>query len=146
LHNRGFCFSFDPEHDNCLEPGKKPYHTIIPGFLTKDGEAIGPFGVMGGFIQPQGHVMLVSNTIDFQMNPQAALDAPRFRWTGGRTVDVEGQFPQHIAEALVRMGHDVRYGAVGDLGFGRGQIIWRKKDGVLAGGSDPRSDGQVVAW
>jgi gamma-glutamyltranspeptidase/glutathione hydrolase len=146
LHNRGFCFSFDPEHDNCLEPGQKPYHTIIPGFLTKDGEAIGPFGVMGGFIQPQGHVMLVSNTIDFKMNPQAALDAPRFRWTGGRTVDVEGQFPRHIAEALVRMGHDVRYGAVGDLGFGRGQIIWRKKDGVLAGGSDPRSDGQVAAW
>ena len=146
LHNRGFCFSFDPEHDNCLEPGKKPYHTIIPGFLTKDGEAIGPFGVMGGFIQPQGHVMLVSNTIDFQMNPQAALDAPRFRWTEGRTVDVERQFPQHLAEALVRMGHDVRYGAVGDLGFGRGQIIWRKKDGVLAGGSDPRSDGQVAAW
>jgi len=146
LHNRGGCFSFDPDHDNCLAPGKKPYHTIIPGFLTKDGEAVGPFGVMGAFIQPQGHAMVVSNTIDFQMNPQAALDAPRFRWVGGRTVDVEVQFPQHLAEALVRMGHDVRYGTVGDLRFGRGQIIWRSKDGVLAGGSDPRADGQVAPW
>ncbi len=145
LHNRGNCFSFDPDHDNCLEPGKKPYHTIIPGFLTRDGEAIGPFGVMGGFIQPQGHVMIVSNTIDFQMNPQAALDAPRFRWSGGKTVDVEVQFPPHLAETLARMGHDVRYGAVGDRRFGRGQIIWRNKDGVLAGGSDPRADGQVAA-
>jgi len=90
--------------------------------------------------------MVVSNTIDFQMNPQAALDAPRFRWKGGRTVDVEAQFPQHLAEALVRMGHDVKYGAVGDLRFGRGQIIWRNRDGVLAGGSDPRADGQVAAW
>lgn len=90
--------------------------------------------------------MVVTNTIDFQLNPQAALDAPRFRWQGGMVVDVEGQFPQHLAEALVRMGHDIRYGTVGDRHFGRGQIIWRKKDGVLAGGSDPRADGQVAAW
>lgn len=145
LHNRGVSFSLDPDHDNRLEPGKKPYHTIIPGFLTKDGEPVGPFGVMGAFMQPQGHVMVVSNTVDFQMNPQAALDAPRFRWTGGKTVDVEAQFPQHLAEALVRMGHNVRYGAVGDLGFGRGQIIWRSSDGVLAGGSDPRADGLAAA-
>ena len=146
LHNRGFCFSSDPEHDNCVGPGKKPYHTIIPGFLTKDGKPVGPFGVMGGFIQPQGHVMVVTNTIDFQLNPQAALDAPRFRWQGGRTVEVEAQFPQHLAEALARMGHDVRYGEVGDRGFGRGQIVWRNGDGVLAGGSEPRADGQVAAW
>jgi gamma-glutamyltranspeptidase/glutathione hydrolase len=146
LHNRGSCFSFDPNHDNCLEPGKRPYHTIIPGFLTKGAQALGPFGVMGGFIQPQGHVMVVTNTIDFQLNPQAALDAPRFRWQEGMAVDVERQFPHHLAEALVRMGHDLRYGAVGDRHFGRGQIIWRKKDGVLAGGSDPRADGQVAAW
>jgi gamma-glutamyltranspeptidase / glutathione hydrolase len=146
LHNRGFCFSSDPGHCNCLEPGKKPYHTIIPGFLTKDGEAIGPFGVMGGFIQPQGHVMVVTNTVDRGLNPQAALDAPRFRWKEGRVVDVEAQFPAHVAEALQRMGHEVRYGAVGDREFGRGQIIWRDKDGVLAGGSEPRADGQVAAW
>ena len=146
LHNRGVCFLLAPGHDNCLEPGKKPYHTIIPGFLTKDGEPIGPFGVMGGFIQPQGHVMVVSNIVDFHMNPQAALDAPRFRCVGDRTVEVEAHFPRHIAEAMGRIGHDVKYGAVADLGFGRGQIIWRDKDGVLGGGSDPRADGQVAAW
>ncbi len=146
LHNRGACFSSDPEHDNCLEPGKKPYHTIIPGFLTKDGKAFGPFGVMGGFIQPQGHVMVVMNTVDFRLNPQAALDAPRFRWKEGKTVDVEAQFPEHLAKALLRMGHDVKRGEVGDRDFGRGQIIWRNGDGVLAGGSEPRTDGQVAAW
>ena len=146
LHNRGFCFSRDPAHDNCLEPGKKPYHTIIPGFLTKGGKPVGPFGVMGGFIQPQGHVMVLSNTIDFALNPQAALDAPRFRWTEGKTVEVEAQFPAHVAEALSRKGHDVRYGAVGDRDFGRGQIIWRDENGVLAGGSESRADGQVAGW
>jgi gamma-glutamyltranspeptidase / glutathione hydrolase len=146
LHNRGTCFSSDPEHENCLEPGKKPYHTIIPGFLTKDGKALGPFGVMGGFIQPQGHVMVVMNTVDFQLNPQAALDAPRFRWKEGKTVDVEAQFPEHLAEALMRMGHNVKRGEVGDRDFGRGQIIWRNWGGVLAGGSEPRTDGQVAAW
>jgi gamma-glutamyltranspeptidase/glutathione hydrolase len=146
LHNRGFCFSWDPKHDNCLGPGKKPYHTIIPGFLTKDGEAVGPFGVMGGFIQPQGHVMVVTNTIDQGLNPQAALDAPRFRWKEGKTVELEPQFPGHVAEILQRMGHEVKYGAVGDREFGRGQIIWRNREGVLAGGSEPRADGQAAAW
>lgn len=146
LHNRGFCFSWDPAHDNCLEPGMKPYHTIIPGFLTRGGEPVGPFGVMGGFIQPQGHVMVISNTVDFHLNPQAALDAPRFRWRQGKIVDLEANFPAHIAEALLRRGHDVRYGTVGDREFGRGQIIWRDKNGVLAGGSEPRADGQIAAW
>ncbi|MFZ2445494.1 MAG: gamma-glutamyltransferase family protein [Syntrophobacteraceae bacterium] len=146
LHNRGYCFSNDPDHANCLAPGKRPYHTIMPGFLGKDGEAVGPFGVMGGFIQPQGHVMVMANTIDFQLNPQAALDAPRFRWMGGRTVDVESHFPPSTADDLVRMGHDIKRGAAGDFDFGRGQIIWRDKEGVLAGGSEPRTDGQVAAW
>ncbi len=146
LHNRGYCFSSDPEHDNCLEPGKKPYHTIIPGFLTKGGDPIGPFGVMGGFIQPQGHVMVMVNTVDFQLNPQAALDAPRFRWTGGLNVDVEDSFPRHIAAELSRMGHHITYAAPDDFDFGRGQIIWRGKDGVLAAGSEPRADGQAAAW
>lgn len=145
MHNRGVCFSSDPKHVNFPEPGKRPYHTIIPGFLTKDGEPIGPFGVMGGFMQPQGHVMVVMNSIDFGLNPQAALDAPRFRWRGGKTVDIEAAFPEHLAEALVRRGHDVKRGEVGDRDFGRGQIIWRTGSGVLAGGSEPRADGQIAA-
>ncbi|MCX7781431.1 MAG: gamma-glutamyltransferase family protein, partial [Negativicutes bacterium] len=132
LHNRGHNFSFDLSHDNCLEPGKKPYHTIIPGFLTKDGEAVGPFGVMGAFIQPQGHVQVLMNTIDFHLNPQAALDAPRWYWTGDKTVEVEAGFPAHLAEALAERGHHIKYGQVGATVFGRGQIIWRDKDGVLA--------------
>lgn len=146
LHNRGLCFSSDPRHDNCLEPGKKPYHTIIPGFLTRDGEACGPFGVMGAFIQPQGHVMVVMNTVDFQLNPQAALDAPRFRWQEATTVEVEAGFPEPAAEKLRRMGHDIRHGEVGDRDFGRGQIIWRNHEGILAGGTEPRTDSQMAAW
>ncbi|MDD5168665.1 MAG: gamma-glutamyltransferase, partial [Syntrophales bacterium] len=146
LNNRGHNFSFDPTHVNCLAPAKKPYHTIIPGFLTQDDEACGPFGVMGGFIQPQGHVMVVMNTVDFNLNPQAALDAPRFQWTEGKKVEIEPLFPEHIAEALNRRGHALRRAAVGATTFGRGQIIWRDKEGVLCGGTEPRTDGVVAAW
>ena len=102
----------------------------------------GPFGVMGGFIQPQGHVMVIVNTVDFKLSPQAALDAPRFRWTGGRRVDVEDSFPRNIAEELSRMGHQISYAPPDDFDFGRGQIIWRGKEGVLAAGSEPRADGE----
>lgn len=145
LHNRGCNFTLDPAHANCLEPGKRPYHTIIPGFLTKDGQAVGPFGVMGAFMQPQGHVQVINNTIDFHLNPQAALDAPRWQWTGDKQVEVESHFPRHIAEALERRGHQVSI-TLEPNGFGRGQIIWRNRDGVLAGGTEPRSDSAVVAW
>ncbi|MDI6879158.1 MAG: gamma-glutamyltransferase family protein [Desulfitobacteriaceae bacterium] len=145
LHNRGHNFTLDPTHANVLEPGKRPYHTIIPGFLTKDGAAVGPFGVMGGFMQPQGHVQVLMNTIDFQLNPQAALDAPRWQWLADKTVEVEHLIPEHIAEALARRGHHI-VRALGSSGFGRGQIIWQNLEGVLAGGSEPRTDGAVVAW
>jgi gamma-glutamyltranspeptidase/glutathione hydrolase len=145
LHNRGCNFSLDPEHDNCLAPGKKPYHTIIPGFLSKDGKAVGPFGVMGGFIQPQGHLQMVMNTVDFGLNPQTSLDAPRWQWTQGKTIEVEPQFPEPIAEALERKGHQIQR-TVGNLTMGRGQIIWRDQHGVLAGGTEPRTDGTVAAW
>nr|PZN74216.1 MAG: gamma-glutamyltransferase [Bacillota bacterium] len=145
LNNRGHCFRLDPAHPNCLAPGKRPYNTIIPGFLTRNGEPVGPFGVMGGFMQPQGHVQVIVNAVDFALNPQAALDAPRWQWVEGRTVELEPSVPAHIADALHRRGHAVRY-AVDVGGFGRGQIIWRLPGGVLVGATEPRTDGQVAAW
>jgi gamma-glutamyltranspeptidase / glutathione hydrolase len=146
MQNRGHNFSLDENHDNCLKPGKKTYHTIIPGFLTKNNEAVGPFGVMGGFMQPQGHVQVVMNTVDFHLNPQAALDAPRWMWSEGKTVHVEGSLPTHLAQALKRRGHDIQVALDGGP-FGRGQIIWRNpKTGVLAGGTEHRTDGEVAAW
>ena len=158
LQNRGACFSTDPAHPNCVAPKKRSYHTIIPGFLTRQGRPVGPFGMMGGFIQPQGHVMLMHRVLDNGLNPQAALDAPRFRWVQGRKVEVETAFPAAVAENLRRCGHDVHYGAVGDRDFGRGQIIWRKalsakgdqpraeQNYLLVGGTEPRTDGQVAAF
>lgn len=145
LHNRGHNFTLDPGHDNRLEPGKKPYHTIIPGFLTRGDQPVGPFGVMGGFMQPQGHLQVIMNTVDFHLNPQAALDAPRWQWTDGKTVELEPSTPVQIAEDLARIGHNVRW-ATDSGGFGRGQIIWRLENGVLVGGTEPRTDGQVAAW
>ncbi|KIY22429.1 gamma-glutamyltransferase family protein [Mesobacillus subterraneus] len=146
LQNRGADFSLDPSHDNRLEPGKKTYHTIIPGFLTKDNEAVGPFGVMGGYMQPQGHVQVIMNTIDFYLNPQAALDSPRWQWIEGNKVVVENTFPAHIAQALARKGHDIQFALDGG-GFGRGQIIWRDPvTGVLSGGTESRTDGAIAVW
>ncbi|MBA4541481.1 gamma-glutamyltransferase family protein [Thermoactinomyces daqus] len=145
LHNRGHNFTLDETHANWLQPGKKPYHTIIPGFLTKGNKPVGPFGVMGGFMQPQGHLQVIMNSIDFGLNPQAALDAPRWQWIDGKTVEVEHSTPAHLVEALARRGHDVRW-SLGSGSFGRGQIIWRQENGVLAGGTEPRTDGQIAAW
>ncbi|RXZ02016.1 gamma-glutamyltransferase family protein [Fictibacillus sp. S7] len=146
LQNRGHDFSLDEDHHNCLCPGKRTYHTIIPGFLTKDGKPVGPFGVMGGYMQPQGHVQVIMNTIDFGLNPQSALDAPRWQWIEGKEVLVERSVPQHIAEELVRKGHDVKVAMDGGA-FGRGQIIWRNSEtGVLTGGTEGRTDGAVAAW
>jgi gamma-glutamyltranspeptidase / glutathione hydrolase len=146
LQNRGHNFSLDETHDNQLAPRKKTYHTIIPGFLTKGKEPIGPFGVMGGFMQPQGHMQVVMNTIDFHLNPQAALDAPRWQWMEGKKILVEHHFPQHVAQALARKGHDIQV-ALDSGAFGRGQIIWRDpRTGVFAGGTEARTDGAVAAW
>ncbi len=146
LQNRGHDFSLDPGHENRLEPGKKTYHTIIPGFLTKNGQPVGPFGVMGGYMQPQGHVQVIMNTIDFHLNPQSALDAPRWQWMEGKTVEVERSVPAHIAEALAQKGHNIKV-ANDSGGFGRGQIIWRDPEtGVLTGGTESRTDGCIAAW
>lgn len=145
LHNRGCNFSLDPGHPNVLQPGKRPYHTIIPGFLTQKGRALGPFGVMGGFMQPQGHLQVILNTLDFGLNPQAALDAPRWLWVDGKTVEIEHGISEALAEALMRRGHHI-VRSLNSGSFGRGQIIWRNTQGVLQGGSEPRADGLVAAY
>ena len=139
LQNRGADFSLDPDHPNFLEPGKRTYHTIIPGFLMKDGLPIGPFGVMGGYMQPQGHVQTVMNYIDFGMDPQQALDAPRWQWMRDGTVTVESRFGDETARALRRMGHDLRVD-LNTPSFGRGQMIVRLPNGVLVGGTESRTD------
>ena len=145
LQNRGANFSLDPESDNFLIGGKKSYHTIIPGFLMKDDEAVGPFGVMGAFMQPQGHVQVIVNTVDYHMNPQECLDAPRMQWIGGKNIQLEREVPAHIGARLVIMGHDVEV-TNHNLAMGRGQIIWRMDNGLLVGGTEPRCDGTVAAW
>ncbi len=145
LQNRGANFTLDPTKDNYLQPGKKSYHTIIPGFLCKDGRPVGPFGVMGAFMQPQGQLQVLLNTIDFGMNPQEALDAPRFQWIEGKKIQLEQGVPAHIAQELAAMGHEVE--VIEDpLLMGRGEIIWRTDEEMLAGGSEPRCDGHVASW
>jgi len=146
LQNRGADFSLDPTHANALEGGKRTYHTIIPGFLTKAGVPVGPFGVMGGYMQPQGHVQVVMNMIDFGLNPQAALDAPRWQWTQGKNFDVEHHFPRHIAQELASLGHRISV-PLESGSFGRGQIILRDPEsGVLVGGTESRTDGAIASW
>ena len=145
LQNRGANFSLDEGSDNCLAGGKRSYHTIIPGFLMRDGEAVGPFGVMGAFMQPQGHVLVVVNTVDYHMNPQEALDAPRIQWTGGKHIQLERAVPAHIVQDLARRGHEVEI-VNSNLHMGRGQIIWKTENGLYIGGTEPRCDGTVAAW
>jgi gamma-glutamyltranspeptidase / glutathione hydrolase len=147
LQNRGHNFRLDPKHPNALVPGKRPYHTIIPGMMTyDDGSLYGPFGVMGGFMQPQGHVQVVVGLIDDGVAPQAALDRPRLCLEpvdGAVVVNLEDGVPADTTEALRARGHKVHPGISGfDRAlFGRGQVIRRERDGHLVGGCDPRSDG-----
>ncbi|WP_129138923.1 gamma-glutamyltransferase family protein [Modicisalibacter coralii] len=147
LQNRGHNFSLDPTHDNVLAPGKKTFHTIIPGFLTRaDGMPLGPFGVMGGFMQPQGHVQVVTNLVDFGLNPQAALDAPRWQWMGGKRIGVEHHFPAHLVRDMAERGHDMRV-EHDNREFGRGQVIIRDPDtGIYCGGTEPRTDASIAVW
>ncbi|QIK69544.1 gamma-glutamyltransferase [Erysipelothrix sp. HDW6C] len=145
LHNRGSQFTLEEGHPNFLEPGKRPLHTIIPGFITKDNKPVGPFGVMGGPLQPQAHMQVVSSMVDFHLNPQDALDAPRWQWVSGKKVQVEHGLPFHITEALMRRGHEIEV-LNETIMLGRGQIIIRNEDGVLVGGTEPRSDGYLAVW
>jgi len=154
LQNRGANFNLEKDHPNILEGGKRPYHTIIPGLATKNNELWGPFGVMGGFMQPQGHVQVLLNMIDHNMDPQTALDAPRFLITEG-TPDSQVMFEDGISsqtiETLSKMGHKVLLKPVVNIldrqHFGNGQIIRKDpKTGVLWAGSDPRADGIALGW
>ncbi|MEC9484800.1 MAG: gamma-glutamyltransferase [Candidatus Izemoplasma sp.] len=144
MQNRGHTFKLDPEHDNKLAPRKRTYHTIIPGFLMNGKTPIGPFGVMGGFMQPQGHLQVVMNLVDFKMNAQEALDAPRFRWDKDLKVALEHQFDQYIAQQLTVKGHQITYDVYSG-GFGRGQIIRQIDDGYEVG-TETRCDGTIAYY
>jgi gamma-glutamyltranspeptidase/glutathione hydrolase len=145
LQNRGAGFTLEHGHRNQLAPGKRPFHTIIPGFLTRGGQPIGPFGVMGGHMQPQGHVQMIANTIDYGLNPQASLDAPRWYWERGRAIWLEPDTPQALVQGLSSRGHEVVIAP--DRGmFGRGQIIWQLPSGAFVAGSDGRADGCAVGF
>ena len=145
LQNRGADFTLDPADANVLAPHKKSYHTIIPGFLAKNGKPVGPFGVMGGYMQPQGHVQTVMNMVDFNLNPQMALDAPRWQWMKDKHVMLEPCFDNAIAQQLAARGHDITI-ALNRTSFGRGQIIQRLDNGVLVGGTESRTDSNIACW
>jgi gamma-glutamyltranspeptidase/glutathione hydrolase len=152
LQNRGAGFTLQPGHPNQFAPAKRPFHTIIPGFLTRDGVPVGPFGVMGGPMQPQGHLQVVVNMVDYGMNPQAALDAPRWQFVADNQVVLEPAVPELVVRELANRGHDVYIGnlpagsTVTQTGqFGRGQIILRQ-NGVFVAASEPRGDGMALAW
>jgi gamma-glutamyltranspeptidase/glutathione hydrolase len=149
LQDRGACFTLEPGHPNVLEGGKRPYHTIIPAMVLRDGRLWVSFGVMGGFMQPQGHLQVLVNLVDYGLDPQAALDAPRFRVdeSGGREVAIEAGVPLETLAALAMIGHDVQSEITFSPEFGGGQVIVvDPQTDVLAGGSDPRKDGCAVGF
>lgn len=146
MQNRGCGFTLEEGHPNRLAPGKRPYHTIIPAFITRDGVPLAAFGVMGGDMQPQGHAQVILGLIDHALNPQAAIDAPRVRVLEGKQVAVEPAIGRGAIEELARLGHEIRVDEE-PAGFGGGQLIWRDPDtGVFICGSEPRKDGAAVAW
>ena len=156
LQNRGQMFNVqDPNHFNALEPGKRPFHTIIPAFITKDGRPWVSFGLMGGAIQPQGHAQIVVNLIDFGMDLQEAGDAPRMRhrgssqptgskMTNGGTLNLESGFEYEEVRELVERGHRISY-AIGIYG-GYQAIMWDEKNKVYYGASESRKDGQAAGY
>jgi len=143
LQNRGRGFSLDPEHPNCIGPNKRPFHTIIPGFLEQ-GNLRTPFGVMGGPMQPQGHLQVVCRMVFAKQNPQAALDAPRWKLIGGKKIAIEPGFDDSVYESLRALGHELEVAISRTVAFGGGQIVQGIEDGY-AGASDSRRDGQAVA-
>jgi gamma-glutamyltranspeptidase / glutathione hydrolase len=143
LHNRGSGFTLQPGHPNRLAPGKRPFHTLVPAFIMKDGRPLMPFGVMGGDNQAQAHVQVVVNLVDFGMNVQDAGDAARVRHSGNNIL-AESGIADPVRAALQQRGHEVRdgRGAVG----GYQAVFIDPRTGVLMGGSDPRKDGLAIGW
>ncbi len=149
LQNRGHGFSLDPASPNLVAPGKRPFHTIIPAFLTKDGAPLMSFGVMGANMQPQGHVQTLVRMLDHGQNPQVACDAPRWRLTPAGALEVEAGMDADLVDGLRALGHGVEVIDDSYRDFGAGQFIWRlgdpAQDGYVAA-SDPRRDGLVAGW
>ena len=148
LQNRGHGFTLDATSDNLVGPGKRPFQTIIPAFLTKNGAPVMSFGVMGGDMQPQGHMQTLVRMLDYQQQPQAACDAPRWRWNAG-LVNLETGFDADTAQGLRDLGHRVESFNDSYQDYGAGQFIWRLGDPAVegyAGASDPRRDGQAAGF
>jgi gamma-glutamyltranspeptidase/glutathione hydrolase len=149
LQNRGAGFSLDPKHPNVVAPGKRPFHTIIPGFLTKDGAPVMSFGIMGGNMQPQAHVQTLVRMLDHRQNPQAACDAPRWRFVEGLKINVERSMPAATIAGLQALGHEIVGLDDSYMDFGAGQFIWRLGDPAVEGyvaASDPRRDGLAAGF
>jgi gamma-glutamyltranspeptidase/glutathione hydrolase len=145
LQNRGTGFSLEDGHPNIVGGGKRPFHTIIPGFVTRDGQPYCSFGVMGGPIQPQAHLQTLVRLIDYGSNPQAVLDAPRWKVSAGVLLDMESNAASDLRDGLAALGH--QFASVPDpyMDFGAGQFIVRSDAGYIAG-SDPRRDGQAAGY
>jgi len=147
LQNRGAGFTLEPGHPNEVAPGKRPFHTIIPGFVTRDGAPLMSFGVMGGPMQAQGHVQMLLRTQLWEQDVQSAADAPRWRFTEGRGVACEEAMPEATRAALARMGHEITVEAPDNaFGFGGAQLVHRLPGGGYMAGSDPRKDGMAAGF
>jgi gamma-glutamyltranspeptidase / glutathione hydrolase len=145
MQSRGQAFSLDPAHPNSLQPGKRPYHTIIPAMALLGDQLLASFGVTGGYMQPQGHLQLLVNLLGYGMDVQSAIDHPRFWWEAGRRVVIEEGLPETLLAELSAMGHAVTRRV--HRGFGGAQIILRCPErGVLIGGSEPRQDGCALGY
>ena len=149
LQNRGHCFTLEARHPNVVAPGKRPFHTIIPGFLTRDGVAQMSFGVMGGNMQPQGHLQTLVRMLVYGQQPQAACDAPRWKVARGLAIDCERTMAPGTVDGLRRLGHEIVLTRDAYMDFGSGQFIWRLsddgEDGYVAA-SDSRREGQAVGY
>ncbi len=145
MQNRGSDFVLTPGHPNQVAPGKRPFHTIIPGFVTRNGAPVMSFGLMGGSMQAQGHVQMLVRMADYGQGPQGAVDGPRFRIVQGMKVNFENEWPKATLEKLLRRGHRVTDLAENYMDFGSAQIAHRLDDGYLAA-SDPRRDSLAVGF